>query len=124
MPRDSPNEPVTTLALEAPAGTIDITAKCRGGKALSIEFCNAPSFVEQLNVKVDVPHGKVGRVELDIAYGGMWYAIVDMAQFRDKPSPFCHLKLKESFGKELCRLGEMIKVACREQHPVQHPTQE
>merc|ERR1712224_676319 len=31
------------------------------------------------------------------------------------------LELLPRYGKEICRLGEMIKVACREQHPVNHP---
>ena len=34
------------------------------------------------------------------------------------------LKIGPSCGKELCRIGEMIKVACREQFPVQHPTED
>ena len=41
------------------------------------------------------------------------YAIVDAASVG--------LDLVPENGKEICRLGEMIKVATREQHPVQHP---
>ena len=115
-------EPISTFTLEAPAGPIEITAKCENGRAKSIAFRNAPSFVEKLDVTVDVPHG-VGAIKLDIAYGGMWYAIVDIAQLQEKPS-FRHLTLDGEHGKELCRLGEMIKVACRQQYPVQHPEQD
>ena len=50
---------------------------------------------------------------LDVAYGGMWYAIVDAASVG--------LRLEPSQGREICRLGEMIKVAAREQHTVHHP---
>jgi proline racemase len=115
-------EPISTFALEAPAGPIEITAKCEQGTAKSIAFKNVPSFVEKLNVIVDVPHG-VGPIQLDIAYGGMWYAIVELTELQAKPA-FHHLRLDEGHGKELCRLGEMIKVACREQFPVQHPEQD
>jgi len=60
---------------------------------------------------VDVP--EFGKVTLDIAYGGMHYAIVDAASVG--------LIIDPARGKEICRLGEMIKVAAREQHPVFHP---
>eukprot|EP00980_Cylindrotheca_fusiformis_P011014 scaffold2533_cov137-Cylindrotheca_fusiformis.AAC.2 len=118
-------EPVSKFTLEAPAGPIEITAKCHQGKAQSISFRNAPSFVEHLGVAVNVPHDddNIGPVTLDIAYGGMWYAIVDMDQFEQKDSRI-QLKLDPSYGKLLCKYGEMIKVACREQFPVQHPTED
>ncbi|CAE8616841.1 unnamed protein product, partial [Polarella glacialis] len=107
-------EPITTFDLETPAGLVSVTATCAGGKALEIKLRNVPSFcrVEDMDVEVDVPGG-VGRVCLDIAYGGMHYAIVDAAQVG--------LELIPQNGREICRLGEMIKVACREQHPVNHP---
>eukprot|EP00931_Biecheleriopsis_adriatica_P118745 TRINITY_DN94073_c0_g1_i1.p1 TRINITY_DN94073_c0_g1~~TRINITY_DN94073_c0_g1_i1.p1 ORF type:complete len:203 (+),score=29.56 TRINITY_DN94073_c0_g1_i1:661-1269(+) len=65
-----------------------------------------------MDVEIDVPGG-VGKVRLDIAYGGMHYALVDASQVG--------LELQPGNGREICRLGEMIKVACREQHPVNHP---
>jgi proline racemase len=116
-------EPTTKFTLEAPAGPIHITAKCQDGKAISIAFRNAPSFVEMLNVVVEVPHG-IGPVTVDIAYGGMWYAVVDLKQFQTSANPALQkLILQDKMAAELCRVGEMIKVACREQFPVQHPTE-
>jgi proline racemase len=118
-------EPISNFTLHAPAGPIEIEARCENGKAQSISFRNAPAFVEHLNVTVQVPHG-IGPVQVDIAYGGMWYAIVDIHQFQENPSlqQLNHLRLEQSCGRELCRVGEMIKVACREQFPVQHPTED
>jgi proline racemase len=115
-------EPLTQFTLEAPAGNIEITAKCSNdGKATSIAFQNAPSFVERLNVIVNVPNG-IGSVVCDIAYGGMWYAVVDLGQFTNNPQlQHLNMTLDRDNGAELCRVGEMIKVACREQYPVQHP---
>ncbi|CAB9521333.1 Trans-3-hydroxy-L-proline dehydratase [Seminavis robusta] len=109
--------PSTQFTLEAPAGPINITARCHDQKVTSITLQNAPSFVEKLNVTVQVPHG-VGDVQCDIAYGGMWYAVVNLSN----NASLKHLKLHPDNAAELCRVGEMIKVACREQHPVQHPT--
>jgi proline racemase len=106
-------EPTTQFKLEAPAGLIHITASCHDGKAESITFRNEPAFVEKLNVKVNVPGG-IGQVIVDIAYGGMWYAVVDAASIG--------LELDPRLAKKICKIGQMIKVATREQHPVQHPT--
>tara|TARA_B110001452_G_scaffold140678_1_gene116983 strand:- start:3272 stop:4123 length:852 start_codon:yes stop_codon:yes gene_type:complete len=107
-------EPRTRFTLEAPAGLIEIDAECRDGRAVSITLRNQPAFCREadMDVVVDVPHG-VGKVTMDIAYGGMWYAIVDAASVG--------LKLESAQGREICRLGEMIKVAAREQHEVHHP---
>jgi len=71
-------EPVTQFTLEAPAGPIEITAECKDGKCETVTFRNVASFArkEDLNVVVDVPGG-VGKVTVDVAYGGMWYAILD-----------------------------------------------
>jgi proline racemase len=105
-------EPTSDFNLETPAGLIPISAACAGGKAVSITLRNQPAFVGKLDAVVDVPGG-VGQVTVDIAYGGMWYCVVDAASVG--------LELLPENGKEICRLGEMIKIACREQHPVNHP---
>ena len=110
-------EPITKFVLEAPAGPIAVTAECSGGKADTIALRNTTSFVEKLDVVVNVPHG-VGPVVVDIAYGGMWYAVVDLQHEKNLR---LNLVLDPSRAAELCRVGEMIKIACREQHPVQHP---
>ena len=107
-------EPVTEFALEAPAGLIRIRARCEGGRAVDIEMVNTPSFLRPRDMDVEVEVPELGKVAVDVAYGGMHYAIVDAASVGLAP-------LDPRRGKEICRLGEMIKVACREQHPVQHP---
>ena len=48
---------------------------------------------------------------------GMWYCIVPPEE-----TARLGLELVPSRGRDICRLGEVIKVACREQHPVQHPS--
>ena len=73
-------EPVTRLTLEAPAGLVPVTAACRDGKCESVTFDNVPAFVFALDCKVEVPG--LGTVTLDVAYGGMIYALVDAADAR------------------------------------------
>lgn len=106
---------VAEFTLEAPGGLIDIRARCRHGKAEMITLRNVPAFVPPSHaggVTVEVPDG-VGPVRVDVAFGGMWYAVVEAADVG--------LTLDPARGKEIVRLGEMIKVATREQHPVNHP---
>ena len=105
--------------LEAPGGVVDITAFCEGGKAKSIKILNFASFVHFLDVDVDVPH--LGRVVASVAYGGMHYAVVDVDNEVNKKT-LGGLRIQPHNGRALCRYGEMIKVACREQYPVTHPT--
>lgn len=113
--------PTTEFTLESPGGPIKISACCADGKAQSITFKNAPSFVEKLDAIVDVPH--VGPVKCDIAFGGMWYAVVDLEQFATNPIlKHLNMRFDPDNAAELCRVGEMIKVACKEQYPVQHPS--
>lgn len=104
-------EPVTTFVLEAPAGLIEITAQVRDGKATSITFRNVPAFAVHLAVPVEIP--SIGTVMTDIAWGGMFYAIADAAQFG--------LELTPDEGREIVRIGEMLTLATREQYPVVHP---
>lgn len=105
------HEPETHLTLEAPAGLIEVTARCSNGKVTAVTFQNQPAFAVHLDQIVEVPH--IGPVTLDVAYGGMWYAIVDSAQVG--------LTIAPGQGAEIVRIGEMIKAAAREQLPVVHP---
>ena len=106
-------EPTTRFVLEAPAGLIQVEAECSGGKAVSIKLEGPPAFCRPRDQRVVVQVPDMGPVKLDIAYGGMHYAIVDAASVG--------LSLIPANGRRICQLGEMIKVACREQHPVNHP---
>src|SRR3954469_3344588 len=72
-------EPVTELTLEAPAGLIRVRAECRNGKVTQVTFRNVPAFAVHLDAVVDVP--TLGRVIVDVAWGGMFYAIADAAPF-------------------------------------------
>ena len=68
-------EPVTRLTLEAPGGLVSVEAHCQGGKCESVSFRNVPAFVFGLQRPVEVP--ALGTLMVDVAYGGMIYAMVD-----------------------------------------------
>jgi proline racemase len=104
-------EPVTELVLEAPAGLILVRCECANGKVTRVEFTNQPAFVARLDAHVEVPG--VGSVKVDVAYGGMTYALVDA-----QPLGF---EITADEARELCELGQTIKAAAAEQLPFSHP---
>ena len=104
-------EPVTELTLEAPAGLIRVRADCRGGKVTRVTFRNVPAFAVHLDREIAVP--SLGRVTVDIAWGGMFYVIADAGAFG--------LRLVPEEGKDIVRISEMVKAAAQEQLPVVHP---
>jgi proline racemase len=104
-------EPFTEIMLEAPAGLIAVRAEVANGKVKNVTFRNVPAFAVHLDVPLEVP--QLGTVLVDIAYGGMFYVIADAAGLG--------LRLTPDEGRQIVRLGEMIKAAAREQYPVTHP---
>src|SRR5262249_31763869 len=79
------NEPVTELTLEAPAGLIRVRADCRDGKVTHVTFRNVPAFAVHLDAAIEVP--TLGRVTVDVAWGGMFYVIADAAPFGLRLTP-------------------------------------
>lgn len=104
-------EPVTQLVLETPAGLVRVTADVEDGKVTRVTFRNVPAFAVHLDAALDVP--ELGEVTVDVAWGGMFYAIAEAARF--------DLRLEPGEGREIVRVGAMITQAAREQLPVVHP---
>ena len=104
-------EPESFVRLDTPAGPITARARCANGKCLAVEIENVPSFVDRLDVNVEVEG--IGTVTLDTAYGGMLFAIVDATKLGFSITP--------DEARELALVGEKIRGACREQLSVVHP---
>ncbi len=104
-------EPVTELTLEVPAGLIKVRADCREGKVTAVTFENVPAFAVHLDVPVEAP--TLGTVHVDVAWGGMFYVLADARQFG--------LRLTPDEGRDIVRIGEILRQATREQYPVAHP---
>lgn len=105
-------EPVTEFTLEAPAGLIRIKAECKNGKVTQVTFKNVPAFAVYLDKEIDVPH--LGKVTVDVAWGGMFYVIADVRQFPG-------LELTPAHGAEITRVTSLILGAAQQQLPVAHP---
>jgi proline racemase len=69
-------EPVTRIRLDTPAGLVVAEVEVEGGAARSVTIANVASFSLGLDRSVDVPG--LGRVDYDIAFGGNFYAMVEL----------------------------------------------
>lgn len=104
-------EPVTTLRLEAPAGLIEVRATCKNGKVERVEFENVPAFAAHIGVPLDV--AGFGQIQVDIAWGGMWFVIAEAASFGIDPTA--------ENGGACVRAIEAMRHAAAEQYTVAHP---
>jgi proline racemase len=105
------HEPVTDLVLETPAGLVPVRAEIANGKVFSVAFENVPAFAVHLDAPLEVRG--LGTIAVDVAYGGMFYVIAE--------ADAVGLRLTPDEGRDIVRLGEMIKAAAREQLPAEHP---
>ena len=105
------HEPVTELVLEAPGGLIAVTCQCRQGKVTQVKFTNVPAFPLYLDKSIEVPG--VGTVKIDVAYGGMMFALVNADDLGFDIVP--------AEAREICEMGQKIKSAAVEQLEVVHP---
>ena len=105
------NEPFTDFKLDTPAGLISIRAEVSNGKATNVTFENVPAFSVYTNESISVP--EIGEVKVDVAYGGMFYVILDSEELG--------LKLSPENGGEIVRVAEMVKAIASEKLPVVHP---
>ena len=104
-------EPVTRLTLDTPAGPVPVEARCRDGKVERVQFTNVPCFVTGLDVAVDVE--ELGRIAVDIAYGGAFFAIVDAAA--------AGLAVEPKAARDLVVIGNRILAAVARKVAPRHP---
>jgi proline racemase len=104
-------EPETIVRLDTPAGLITTRAQCAGGRCLSVALDNVPAFVEALDQEIATP--RWGRIKADIAFGGVYYAIVDVGQIG--------LKIEPANARALAEAGIELKMLLAEQVTVRHP---
>jgi len=105
------HEPETTLRLEAPAGVVEVRAACRDGRCESVELTNVACFADRIDAALEVDG--LGTLTVDVAFGGMWYAIADASALG--------FELVPAEARDLSLAGERIRTAAREQLPCAHP---
>lgn len=104
-------EPETVVRLDTAAGLITARARCAKGRCLSVSLDNVPAFALQLDAPVATPQW--GTITADIAFGGVFYALVDVGQVG--------LTIAPEHARDLAEAGIAIKALLRDQITVAHP---
>ena len=104
-------EPETIVTLDTPAGLVRAVASCKNGKCERVTLDMTPSYADQLDAIIEVEG--LGEVSVDIAFGGIFYALIDPAQF--------YLKKKKKNARQLVSIGTRIHSAFNSQLYIRHP---
>ncbi|MDP9634689.1 UNVERIFIED_ORG: proline racemase [Ensifer adhaerens] len=104
-------EPQTIVRLDTATGLIVARARCENGRCLSVSLDNVPAFVQQLDAAIDTP--KWGSIKGDIAFGGVFYAQIDVDQVG--------LRIVPEAARALAETGTEIKSLLADQVAVDHP---
>jgi 4-hydroxyproline epimerase len=105
-----PREP-GVVRLDAPAGMVVAEFEQRGEHVEEVRITNVASFLHSEGLKVDCP--ELGRLTVDVAYGGNFYAIVDRQEnFRD---------MADLSAAELVRLSGALRQALNAAYTFEHP---
>ena len=104
-------EPVTEVTLDTAAGLVKTKAFCQGGKVERVMLDFFPSFCEATDVALNVPG--IGTVNLDVAFGGVYYVIADAAALG--------LKIVPDRARDMVEIGNSIKAEAVKHVRVSHP---
>ena len=103
-------EPYTDFVLDTAAGAVKISAKINDGEVQEISFEGIPSFYvgsKKINTS------KFGEINVDIAFGGLYYAFVNPEELK--------IKVTSENTKELIRIGMEIIDETNKSIKVVHP---
>jgi proline racemase len=104
-------EPSTTVVLDTPAGLVTARAQCAVGRCVSVSLDMVPSFVEHLDAVIQTD--EFGPIKADIAFGGVYYALIDVEQVG--------LSIEPGKARELANAGVRLRGIINEQVSVKHP---
>ncbi len=104
-------EPEALVRLDTAAGLIVVRARCAGGRCLSVSLDNVPAFALALDAPVMTTD--FGTIPVDIAFGGVFYALVDAARVG--------LTITPGNARALAEAGIAIKADLAGQIDIGHP---
>lgn len=99
------------LRLETPAGLVKVDYHEEAGKVKWVRLINIPSFLYKENLEVDCP--ELGKLTVDVAYGGNFYAIVDPQENFSG--------IDDHTAGQLIQWSPVIRKQLNEEHEFVHP---
>jgi 4-hydroxyproline epimerase len=102
------------LLLEVPAGLIRVTYMQEHGKVKSVQLTNVASFLANADLTATCPG--LGDIKVDVAYGGNFYAIVDV-----QPS---FPGMEHFTAEQLITWGRALRADINKRYTFVHPEDE
>ncbi len=106
-------EPETIVNLDTAAGQVEAKATCVDGRCRSVSLAMTPAYVERLDHELKTEPW--GPIKIDICFGGVFYALVDVDQIG--------LKIAPGNAHLLAAAGMKLRQLARAQFDVSHPTE-
>lgn len=103
-------EPSTTIRFDMPAGLVTATADCKDGKCERVHLDMNPSYVHQLDLEVTT---EFGTIKVDIAFGGIFYGLIDVGQL--------DLEIIPENARKLVEIGCAVHRAINATTEIVHP---
>lgn len=104
-------EPITNITMDTPAGIVKGEVKVENGKSKEVSIVNVPAFHYKENVEIEVP--EIGKVTLDISFGGSFFAIVHAKELG--------LKVEPKYSQQLLEVGLKIRDIVNKTVEIKHP---
>ncbi len=99
------------LKLDTPAGVVTARYTMSDGCVEEVRITNVPSFLYQQAISADCPG--LGQIAVDVAYGGNFYAIVDIQKnFHG---------IAEYSAADLIRFSPLLRAALNRKYDFNHP---
>ncbi|MGD9028620.1 MAG: proline racemase family protein [Anaerolineae bacterium] len=105
-------EPTTEVLMDTPAGLVRARARVEDGRIAEVTVENVPAFLYRSGVEVETASGPV---QLDISFGGNFFALV--------PAKRLGLEVRLDHLPQLTKRGMALLAAIADQLEVVHPTQ-
>lgn len=105
-------EPESRVTFDTAAGLVTATATCRDGKVVKVTLDMPPSFVTRQDAVIET--AEWGPIRYDLCFGGIFYALVDVAQIG--------LTIAPENARALAMTGVDLRARIAAVEPALHPT--
>lgn len=104
-------EPVTHLFIDTPVGIVKAKVHVEKGQVRGVTIRNVASFLFDKDIDLEIPG--IGEIKVDIAFGGNFFVLVDVAEL--------HLTIEKGNINQLIVAGLEIRDAVNAKIHVKHP---
>lgn len=105
-------EPISVVTFDTAAGLVRASATCEGGKVTKVALDMPPSFVAKKGAVIET--AEWGEIRYDLCFGGVFYALVDVAQIG--------LTIAPENARQLAMIGVDLRGRIAAVEPAPHPT--